>query len=175
MSLQPDQTQPEQTSQPEASGSSGDLSDSHFDTVEVEGEQTPPEELPGGLTNGLEMIDGKAVMSKAMFCEMMGSTFKMSGGILGLETLTDAPERQGATDAFETIWDIAAESQSMRWLIEPQQIWMQRTITIGAFALPLARACGQEVKQKRIERRAARMGPVQPEQKPEHSDAAYAA
>jgi len=82
---------------------------------------------------------------------------RMGGSIAGLATLEGAPERPGARDAAGAIYDSAAETPSLHWLIEPHSKWLQRAMLIGAFYVPLGRAAFAEVKVKRrpINRRLA--------------------
>ena len=127
----------------------GDVSDGHFDEFTVDEEAIAPEDLPGGKTGKLDIQSGETVLSQDEFCQMMAGTFAFAGGATGLETLAQAAERDTAQPAFATLWEIAYETPSMRWLIEPQSVWLQRTVTIGAFAIPTARAVAGEVNAKR--------------------------
>ena len=68
------------------------------------------------------------------------------------------PISDGETDrarkASDTVYEICAESEHLRWLIEPQSLWVQRLMVIGAFAVPKAQAVLSELHQRGARPRA---------------------
>ncbi len=139
----------------------GDVSDGHFDEIIVDEEAIAPEDLPGGKTGKLDVQSGETVLSQDEFCQMMAGIFQFSGGVTGLTTLAEAPNQPTANPAFGALWETAYETPSMRWLIEPQSVILQRIVTIGAFAIPTARSVTVEVKAKRKPKAKPKPDPAQ--------------
>ncbi len=96
-------------------------------------------------------LDGGAAkfMPRDEWITMWLTTHRMAGSIAGLGALETAPDRPGAPDAAGAIYDSAAETPSLHWLIEPQNKWLQRALVIGAFYGPLGRDTIREVKARR--------------------------
>jgi hypothetical protein len=57
-------------------------------------------------------------------------------------------EQDGARMASDSIYDIAAETAWLRWMIEPQSLWMQRAVVIASYAIPKAMAITAELRAK---------------------------
>lgn len=67
-----------------------------------------------------------------------------------LECLPIKPEEmQAARAASDAIYDIAAESEYLRWLVEPGSVWMQRVMAIGPFVAVKAMAIRAEIASRR--------------------------
>ncbi len=107
------------------------------------------------------------LLSKDDFYRMFEMAFHAPNFVLAgrgpfpLESLPIKPEeRQQARAASDAIYEIAAETPALRWLLQPDLPWLQRTIPIVMFL-------GGKVFAIRTEIRAKRAAPITPERAPE--------
>ncbi len=78
------------------------------------------------------------------------------------------PEEPQARAASDVVYEICEESTFLRWMIEPQSVWMQRLLVVAAFAGPKAAAVVSELKVRRAQ-------PVRPKAQPSDEPAKPAA
>lgn len=107
-----------------------------------------------------------AVLPREAFRAGFDMAFRFAGSLTGLKTLAQAPDRPDAAAAADCLYDCALETPWLRWLIEPSNIWLQRTVVLGAFAVPLALEARAELRERREAAAAARAKPVGPDQAP---------
>lgn len=110
----------------------------HLDAIDVG-------DGPAGA--GPELAPG--YLSRDQFRAGFGVMFKLAGSITGLRTLLEAPERPESGPAADAVYDIAREVPWLSWLIQPQGVWFQRGIALGAFAIPLAAGVSAELGERR--------------------------
>lgn len=96
-------------------------------------------------------------LTREMFREGFGLTFRLVGAITSLDAIKNAPDRPEASPAADVVYDIARETPWLHFLIQPSNVWLQRAIVLGAFALPVAVETAHEL-------RARRAKPVNPDQ-----------
>lgn len=106
------------------------------------------------------------VLPREAFRAGFAMAFRFAGSLTGLKTLAQAPDRPDAAAAADCLYDCALESPWLRWLIEPSNVWLQRTIVLGAFAVPLALEARAELRERREAAAAAKAKPVGPDQAP---------
>lgn len=126
---------------------------------------SPEDQDPGAHLDRISIGDEAAgagpelppgVLTRDQFRAGLGAAFQLSGGLLGLATLIAAPELDTFPPAADALYDAALESPWLRWLIDPQSVWLQRAIALGAFAVPVAGGCGRELRERREAAAAAR-------------------
>ena len=61
-------------------------------------------------------------------------------------------EMEAARQASDAIYDCCADVESMHWLINPSNVWMQRAVCIGAFVVPKGMAVKAELVQRKQEK-----------------------
>lgn len=86
------------------------------------------------------------------FTATLTLTFHLSGGMLGLKSLSEAPGQQTYQPAAEALYHTIVDTPSMHFLIQPGSVWMQRMIAMGAFALPLGYTVRAELAERRKNR-----------------------
>lgn len=97
---------------------------------------------------------GAGVLTREQFAAGLRAAFALSGGLVGLNTLRQAPEQPSFPPACDALYDTASEVPWLRFLISPDSIWLQRAIAIGAFAVPLGAGCAAELRARRLPRPA---------------------
>ena len=81
-----------------------------------------------------------------------------------LESLPIKPEeREAARAASDAIYDIAAETAYLRWLVEPGSIWMQRALAIGPFVAVKFAAMRAEIAARHAKDVSPRTAAPEPE------------
>ena len=70
---------------------------------------------------------------------------QLAGQTLQLETLAKAPELPTAEPAARAIYDTACETPYLHFLVKPGSVWLQRALVIGAYVLPVAAGCREEM------------------------------
>lgn len=105
---------------------------------------------PAGTGAGSEPAPagGAAVLSKDDFFANFSGLFNVAAALTHLGTLavdTADPAARGASDA---IYDTAADTPWLRFLIEPSNVWIQRAMALGAFAAPKALAVRAELASR---------------------------
>lgn len=70
---------------------------------------------------------------------------QLAGQTLQLETLVKAPELPTAEPAARAIYDTACETPYLHFLVKPGSVWLQRALMIGAYVLPVAAGCREEM------------------------------
>lgn len=127
-----------------------DLDTSHLEALEAEitAEERGDDEPDGDATTRGRSAAG--VISKDDFFGMFQVCFHVPNVMpfppFPLESLPLKPEEiEPARAASDAIYDIAAESTYLRWLIEPGSIWMQRALAIGPFVAVKAMAIRAEL------------------------------
>lgn len=95
-------------------------------------------------------------LTAEQFREGLAATLRLCGGLTGLQSLASSPDSAQFPAAAAAIYDSAAEIPWLAWLLEPQSIWLQRAVAVGAWAAPVALSCRQELEQRRRAARAAR-------------------
>ncbi|MDG1286385.1 MAG: hypothetical protein P8P30_02345 [Rickettsiales bacterium] len=72
--------------------------------------------------------------------------------LLKLESLPiRQSEEPAARNASDALYDIALETPLFRFLIEPSNLWVQRAVAIGAYAIPKSRAVMFEIKARKAQ------------------------
>jgi hypothetical protein len=89
------------------------------------------------------------VIGKDEFFALFKMGQQLPGHLFSLKALTEHPEKPEARAASDAIYDIAAETPSLSWLIEPGGVWLPRLAAIGLYAVPLGMAVKAELKAKR--------------------------
>jgi hypothetical protein len=86
--------------------------------------------------------------------------------------LQSVPDRDGALEAAGAIYDTAAETPQLRFLIEVKSKWLERALTVGMFYAPLV----GEIRRERAARHqpGARPSPRPSAAAPSELDAARA-
>lgn len=110
-------------------------------------------------------IEESGILSQDEFYHgLFAPLHDIPAALLKLQSLPIQPEEtQSARQASDAIYDIALETPMFRFLIEPSNIWMQRAVAIGAYAIPKGRAVMFELRA-----RHAKPAEVKPE--PNQSD-----
>lgn len=72
------------------------------------------------------------------------------GAVFQLQSLPIAShERQSARAASDALYETALEFPMFHFLIKPENIWVQRALAIGAYAIPKAQAVAMEIRAKK--------------------------
>jgi hypothetical protein len=72
----------------------------------------------------------------------------MVGELTALETLKAVPSNPTTPGAAKAIYETCREVPWLNWLVRPESKWMQRSMAVGAFAVPLALSCKMELKAR---------------------------
>lgn len=127
-----------------------DLGGGHLDGITVE-------EVEGTIQEA--GIDGgeapSAVIGREEFHAMFCGVFNMAHAVTRLQSLAVDRDSPTARPCTEAIYDIAEETPSLRWLIEPGNVWMQRAFAIGAFAVPMGVGVAGELKARAAVKKSA--------------------
>jgi hypothetical protein len=100
------------------------------------------------------------VLDRDQFWELFRGCFAMSSSLAAvvpiggkrapIASLAIAPEEEpAARAASDALYDTAEEVPSLRWLIEPGNVWVQRAVVCLAFAAPKAAAVSAELQARR--------------------------
>lgn len=172
---------PEPSPSPEPEREGAQASTTSFSAPHLEGLETDDPELRETQAPGDGDSDSAAgLLSREHFYSMFQVAFAAPNLLpawpLPLEALPiKAGEDRAARAASDAIYDIALETPALRWLIEPQSVWLQRLMVIGAFAVPKAAAVSREIAHKRgglyREKQTPRQEHKQPAAGSPHSDA----
>lgn len=98
---------------------------------------------PSGGSTG-ETVEGEivgddsppGVLSRDQFFEAFRGCFNIGHQFTGLQSLAVPANDNAARAACDAVYDIALEVEYLRFLIQPGNVWIQRSIAIGAFAVP---------------------------------------
>lgn len=127
---------------------------------------------PEGSENHIDVPSGVSVETNGFvpmpaFTASVGMMFTLSGGLLGLKTLTEAPKQETYPAATEALYHTIVDTPSLHFLIQPGGVWMQRALAMGAFAVPLGYSVKQELAERRknrpVESAGKRPPPTQPQ------------
>lgn len=130
---EPIQTEPK--AEPGA-GFSASFSADHLTAIQTD-------DGPGSVFDVGQSVPGGAPVPARLTKDEFFSTFKMLFAIpnmvpvkpLPLQSLPIKPDEEAAArGASDAVYDIAAETAYLRWLIEPGSEWMGRLMAIGLFS-----------------------------------------
>jgi len=116
----------------------------HLDAIDLAELGAGDDGLAEGTPHAAEIL-----LSREQFRQAFAAAFAITGGATGLRTLQEAPRQPTMPGAADALYDIAAESPWLRWLISPRSIWLQRVVAIGAFSVPLAGGVAAELRARR--------------------------
>lgn len=123
-----------------------DLGEINFDEFAVEGEP------------GADGIDGEpaaanenaaGLLTKDQFWEGFRGCFNVGQQVTALESLGVPANDMGARAASDAVYDIALETEYLRFLIQPGNVWVQRALVIGAFTFPKYMGVKAELAERR--------------------------
>jgi len=130
------QTQEEsQNQKSEEEISSESINDgSHLDNINIECEAGEGVVEPAqGEHIG---VNPDGTMTREAFFIAFKGAFNISSGLSGLKSLKIEESDEAARIACDSIYDIAQEVSYFRFLIMPSNVWIQRSMAIGAFMAP---------------------------------------
>lgn len=152
MKLIADQNNPEPESQPEPEKQTTKVTSDapDFDQITQEFGEPDPDPEPVVVDDG-EAEPG--LLSREQFFVAFKSMFNVASVVpvppLPLRSLAINPsDEMAARGASDALYEIALESKYFRWLIEPESIWVQRTVAIGMFASVKFVAVREEIRAK---------------------------
>lgn len=120
---------------------------SHLDEIVVPGEDD--QSAGGGAGQGGDTPDAAGYpgcMPRQEFRDLFCGTFDIGGAFTGLKSLPiAADEKARAEAAADAVYDTAWEVPALRFLIQPDNVWMQRGFVILAFTGPKALAVRREL------------------------------
>lgn len=93
-------------------------------------------------------IGGDAIPFDAWFALMHGA-FGLAAELAKLKSLAFDKASPTAAPAFQALYDTAAETPALRFLIAPQGKWFGRAAAVAAFALPMAQGVRAELAARR--------------------------
>lgn len=124
----------------------------HLDAITIEDEPSPAVELDQAAPAG-------GLMTKDEWWRDFRALIEVSGAMLGmvpiggvrepLRSLTIAPDDDQARAAADAIYDTAAETPLMRFLLQPGSAWFGRLLVVGAFAAGKYRLVSDEIRARR--------------------------
>ncbi|MFN3933608.1 MAG: hypothetical protein ACK4KX_03125 [Parvibaculum sp.] len=138
-----------------SSSAGDDLDTSHLDELAAEIERE--EKAERGAAAYAEEIEAAAgLIPKDAFFGLFQVCFHAPNLFplppFPLESLPIKPdEMEAARAASDAIYDIAAESEYLRWLVEPGSVWMQRAFAILPFVAVKAAAIRAEIAARKPE------------------------
>src|SRR5579883_693933 len=103
---------------------------------------------------------GPRFMPRDEWCKGWLAAHGVCGQMLGSATLAHCPERAGAMDAAGAIYDTAADTPMLHWLIDPKSEWMKRGFVVFAFYGPVAKGVAGELRQRRAAKPAGKASPA---------------
>ena len=168
----PKTPEPETTPAPETSeapSTSGAPDDVELDAVELELEpgeaeasaEPSPEETAasaaGLVDSGRTGDDGRKIylVSREVFYVGFCKAQKMAGLGLEIKTLVLAPELDEGREASDAIYDTAAETPALHWMLNPSGKWIPRLAAIGMYSMVLKAGLVQEAKARKAAKAAA--------------------
>lgn len=123
----------------------------HLDGIAIEDEPSPAVELDQAAAGGL--------MTKDEWWRDFRAIFEVSGAMLGMvpiggvrepvRSLVIAADDDQARAAADAIYDTAAETSVLRFLLQPGNQWFARLLVIGAFAAGKYRLVSDELRARR--------------------------
>jgi len=109
-------------------------------------------EMPtGGIDNKFLLNSpqgAKYVLDYDTFHSGFVKAFQLAGHTTQLQTLIAVGDNPTSPPATRAIYDIILETPFLHFIISPKSIWLQRTVAIGAFFIPLGFSCAAELKMK---------------------------
>ena len=121
---------------------------------------------------GSPETDAGGRVTKEQFFQMFRACFAAPNAVMlarsqpALKSLSIDADNQSARSASDALYDICAETEMLRWLLEPGSKWTQRLIVIAAFAVPTLQAAVLEYRGNLETSRADNARPVNPEAAP---------
>ena len=128
----------------------------HLDAIEVEepeGQEGPRPAMP---------VTSDGFVTPDAFRDGLGKGLTVSGHMTGLQTLVQGPQLETWPDAAAAIYDTIRETPSLHFLLKPGGKWWLRFAAIGAWGLPVAAGCAQEMKARRQPKPTPDPGPSKP-------------
>lgn len=114
----------------------------------------PEDELPESEAEPTEPYSGPetppGLITYEIFRDSVGGGIKLTGQVTQLQTLIGACDESSWPEASRAMYDTILETPSLHWLIKPGAVWMQRTIAIGSWAVPVMVGCGREMKARKV-------------------------
>lgn len=101
----------------------------------------PDQDASGGGDPGL--------MDRGAFAELIGAVLGMTGAVAGLQTLQASPRLETFRPACDEFYAVCLKTPSLRFLVEPENETVRAVVVIGAWAVPVARGCTEEIRAKR--------------------------
>lgn len=123
----------------------------HLDFAQFGVEGEPSAQSTGEAVEG-EIVGGDGppgVLSRDQFFEAFRGCFNIGHQFTGLESLAVPANDNTARAACDAVYDIALEVEYLRFLIQPGNTWIQRSIAIGAFAVPKYLGVKAELEARR--------------------------
>jgi hypothetical protein len=109
----------------------------------------------GGAEHGTDQAAAGGRLTAEQFEHGLAMSLRLGGNLCGLRTLASSPDSPQYRDAAAAIYESAAEIPWLAWLLEPQSVWLQRIIAVGAWAVPVAIGVRGELSENRRQAAAA--------------------
>lgn len=151
LSIKPDQQSPPENQMPDLTPPNGGSVNAaplpDFDNAPLPDDEnlTPAVQVGEGAA---PHVTASGIMTYEAFDQMFCAAFSLSGHITGFKTLVEAPERPSRPDATKAMYEIILDTPAFRFILNPQSLWMQRTLAMGAFFVPVVVGVAGEMRAK---------------------------
>ena len=102
-----------------------------------------------GIDGAAAPDGGNGFIDRDVWCTGFLGAHKMVGQATGLGTLIAAPELPGGMDAAGALYDSIVDTPMLHFMVRPGSLWLQRTMLIGAFYVPIVGGVRAELRARR--------------------------
>lgn len=92
------------------------------------------------------------LLTKDQFHDTFCGMFNFSSALTGLNSLRTEKHDKVGRETADTLYEIAEETEALRWLIQPENKWVQRALVLYAFSAPKIAGCRAEIAHKKAQR-----------------------
>lgn len=96
------------------------------------------------------------LLTKDQFHDTFCGMFNFSSALTGLKSLRTETHDKVGRETADTLYEIAEETEALRWLIQPENKWVQRALVLYAFSAPKIAGCRAEIAHKKAQKEKER-------------------
>ncbi len=94
-------------------------------------------------------MPSSVMLRKEDFYSLFRTGFKISHNVTGLKSLDLPEEDKGAKDCSDALYDCVVDIPALHFILMPGNKWLERSIAIGAFSIPMVISVKGELQARR--------------------------
>jgi len=112
-----------------------------------------------------ENLDRSQILSGDDFHELFCVGMNTASAVMQIKSLSVQKEDEACRNATRAMYETILDIPSLRFMLQPQNKWLERAIAIGVFTVPMAQAVANETAQKKAAQKSkSKTGNKQPQQ-----------